>query len=492
MEVQVSPFRKFIKQFSHFFGGNILGQAFALITFPVLTRVLTKEQYGIAGIIATTMAFGIAISKSGLSDGVVRFYKEYSVAREKLETFSSTVLMRGLVFSIVTSFLYVILLLIAFKYLKLNSGYSICFLIMTLYLFLRPLNILVNYFLRVNDKTVFMNVIGLVERISSVGLSLFLLVYGLRAFYGYFVGLVIAEIILSAVLFSWFFKHFKIHPGEASRELNLKLIKFGSPLLLSELSFLLMSYADRYIMVGYLGEQALGLYSVGSNLAMYIGNIITFSLSYAIVPIYVEIYGGEGREKTEAFLSKSLQYLLMVMVPMWVGYVALSKDLFITLASEKYAMAASFSPLILLAYFFLAVNTIFNAGLYLQKKTFLLFIINLSSILLNVGMNMILLPRYGVVSAAVTAAISYMVSTILTVWISKRFITIRIELRTFFYYVGVSVVMYFVVREIQTSWAWMNLVLKLIVGTFIVMVGVAYKEYENLKDLLKKYKLNMA
>jgi len=337
-----------------------------------------------------------------------------------------------------------------------------------------------------------MNVVGLVEKICSVGFSLFLLLYVFKVFYGYFVGLVVAEVVVSAVLFCWFFKHFRVKPIKVSKELNLKLIKFGAPLLLTELSFLLMSYADRYLIVAYLGEEALGLYSVGYNLAMYIGNIITFSLSYAIVPIYVEIYGAEGREKTEAFLKKSLQYLLMVIIPMWFGYVAISKDLFITLASEKYAMAARFSPLVLLAYMFLAVNTIFNAGLYLKKKTFIFFVISFSSIVLNLSMNLILLRRFGIISAAVTAATSCMVSTILVIWISRRFIAVRIDLKTFFYYLGVSVLMYLVVIQVETPWAWVNLALKFIIGTLIVMAGGVYKEYESLKNLIHGYKLKTA
>ena len=438
------------------------------------------------------MLFAVAIAKAGMSDGVVRFYKEYSADREKLETFSSTVLMRGMVFSVLTSLFYLVVLLLVRQYLKFDGKYILCFLIMVFYLFIRPLNIIILYFLRVNDKTIFMNVMGLVEKICSVGLSLFLLLYVFNVFYGYFIGLVIAEIIVSSILFYWFFRHFSFHPIKVSKELNLKLIKFGAPLLLTELSFLLMSYADRYLIVAYLGEEALGLYSVGYNLAMYIGNIIMFSLSYAIVPIYVEIYGAEGREKTEAFLKKSLQYLLMVIIPMWIGYVAISKDLFITLASEKYAMAARFSPLILLAYFFLGVNTIFNAGLYLKKKTFLFFIISFSSIILNISMNLILLKRFGIGSAAVTAATSSMVSTILTIWISRKFITVKIDLKTFFYYLGVSILMYLVVREIETSWVWMNLALKIVVGTFIVMIGAIYKEYGNLKDVMHGYKFKAA
>lgn len=116
----------------------VIAQLFAFVTFPILTRVLTKEQYGILGLVTTTMLFAVAIAKAGLSDGVIRFYKEYSAAREKLETFSSTILIRGMIFSGLVSLFYLIFLLLIRKYLRINEGYIICFLIMALYLFIRP------------------------------------------------------------------------------------------------------------------------------------------------------------------------------------------------------------------------------------------------------------------------------------------------------------------------------------------------------------------
>lgn len=65
-------------------------QLFSFITFPIFTRLLTKQQYGILGLITTTMFFGVAIAKAGLSDGIVRFYNEYTKAPGKKEIFSST------------------------------------------------------------------------------------------------------------------------------------------------------------------------------------------------------------------------------------------------------------------------------------------------------------------------------------------------------------------------------------------------------------------
>ena len=487
MEAKMSPFRKFIKQFSHFFSGMIVAQLFAFVSFPILTRVLTKEQYGILGLVTTTMLFAVAVAKAGLSDGVIRFYKEYSGVREKLEIFSSTVLIRGIVFSSVACLCYVSILWLIKSFLKLNSAYLISFLIMGFYLFLRPVNIIIIYFLRVNDKTIYINVLSITERICSVGVSLFLLLHVFKALYGYFVGLVITEVLVSAVLFFWFLKHFRINPSKVSKELNLKLIKFGAPVLLTELSFLFMSYTDRYLIAIYLGKEALGLYSVGYNLAMYVGNIMMFSISYAIVPIYVEIFSREGRGKTEEFLQKTLNYLLMIIIPMGVGYMGIAKDLFIALASNKYAAAANFSPLILASYFLLALNVLFNSGLYLEKKTTVSFGLMFFAILFNICLNLILIPKLYVMGAAISFVASCLLATGLTFWISSKYITLKIQMKVLLYYGSVSCFMFIILKQIELPGIWMNLGVKVILGMLIIVIAILYMEKEIRNKINDRY-----
>jgi O-antigen/teichoic acid export membrane protein len=297
---------------------------------------------------------------------------------------------------------------------------------------------------------------------------------------------VMAEIIMSIVLFYWFFKNYKIRPSRISGELHLKMIKFGVPLLFSELSFLLLSYSDRFLIVAFLGEKALGLYTVGQSVAMYIGNIIIFSLSYAMVPISVEIYGEEGREKTEVFMGKCLKYLFIVIIPMWFGYVAISKELFIMLASEKYAMAATFSPLILLGCFFGTLNVVFDATFYLKKKTMFTFVIEFSSILLNIGMNLILIKRLELMGASISALVSSIVSTILMIVVSHRYFKIKIEVGSLLYYIGLSCLMFLVISQINTGVIWMNLTLKIITGMVLIALGILFKENE-IRENIKKY-----
>jgi len=481
------PFRKFIKQFSHFFTGMTAVQLFSFITFPIFTRVLTREQYGILGLITTIMFFGIAVAKAGLSDGIIRFYQEYSKDPEKKSEFASTVLSRGLVLSGFTSLAYVLLFLIFKNHLEISKGYAACFLIMASYLFINPLNIIVSRFLRVNDRTILINVLDIVGRSLGVGLSLIFLIWLFRGFYGYFIGMVTAEIIMAVILFSWFFKNYKVTPSLISGELHLKMIKFGFPLFLSELAFLLENYSDRFLVVAFLGEEALGTYTVGESIAMYIANIVIFSLSYAMVPISVQIYGEEGKEKTEIFMQKCLKYLLIAILPMWFGYVAVSKELIIVLASEKYAVAATFSPLILLASFVGTLNVVFGASFYLKKKTMLMFLIEFSSIPINIGMNLILIKRLEFIGASISGLVSIIVSTTLMIVVSRRYFRIGIELGSLLYYIGVSCIMFLVVTQINTGVIWMNLILKVMAGMVLVALAVLFKENEireNIKRII--------
>jgi O-antigen/teichoic acid export membrane protein len=425
----MSSFRKFITQFSHFFAGYGLAQLFGFLTFPILTRALTKEEYGVMSLISTTMALAVAVSKAGLSDGIIRFYKEYSVVSEKLTIFSSTVFIRGLIFSLFSVLLYLAAIPMLNHYWKSHGNYKVCFAVMACYLFIRPLNIIVTNFLRASGKTIFLNAVNLISTAVSAGLSLLLLLYVFKSLYGFYIGVIMAEFAAAVIFFSWFFTQYKVIPARASGDLAIQLIKFGLPLLFSECAFLGLSYVDRYLIVAYYDEAMLGLYSAGYNVAMYIANILMFSISYAIVPIYVDIYCGEGREKTEAFLQKCLNYLLIALIPICFGFLAVAKELFITLASEKYASAATFSPIILLGTIIFALNSIFSAGLFLAKRTMTMLNIMLLAVAVKVLMNILLLPAYGVMGAAISTLVPCAMVTLLNGLLSYKHIRVKIDFK---------------------------------------------------------------
>jgi O-antigen/teichoic acid export membrane protein len=226
----------------------------------------------------------------------------------------------------------------------------------------------------------------------------------------------------------------------------------------------------------FFDEAMLGLYSVGYNLAMYIGNIILFSLSYAIVPIYVEIFEKEGKERTEEFLRKVWHYFFMAILPMFFGYWAVSRELVITLASEKYADAASFSPLILGGTFIYATSCILNAGLYLQKKSSTMLLIMVCGVTVNISLNYFLLPRYGVFGGAYAAVATSSLVVLLTAKLSSRYVVVRVEKSQIIYYSILSIGMFLAIDFIVFQNVAATLFMKLAVGGIIGGLGILYRE----------------
>lgn len=483
----MSPFKKFFTHYSQIFTGNALVYLLGFISFPILTRALSREEYGVAGLVTSTMLLAVAVAKAGLSDGIIRFYQEFSEDKEQLKIFSSTIVVRGLLLTTFTVIVYVTIFPLVRAPLHIDARYSVCFLIMAVYLFVRPLNIIVLNILRVSGRTIFFSGMNLLAKAAAISASLFLLLYVFKSFYGYFIGLAFSELLIASILFTWFFRHYSIAPTMASRELAFKMMAFGLPVLMTELSYLVLSYADRYMIVTYRGADALGLYSVGYSLATYISDILTISLSYAVVPIYVELYEKEGRRSTELFLGRCLHYALLACIPIVAGYVAISKDLFVTLASEKYLQAALFSPVILLGTLFLGMDNILNAGLYLQKRSRTILLVMVSAVAINIGLNLFLIPAFGPMGAAGATLVACVAATVLTMVLSFKHISIRLNARKLLYHVLLSVAMYAVISRISFHAAWLSLGGKVGAGMLIVGAGVLCIE----KELREKLKVSL-
>jgi O-antigen/teichoic acid export membrane protein len=178
----------------------------------------------------------------------------------------------------------------------------------------------------------------------------------------------------------------------------------------------------------------------------------------------------------------------MIIIPMWFGYMAISKDLLIALASEKYASAANLSPLILAGYFLLGLNVLLNAGLYLEKKTIVSFGISFSAVLFNICLNFLLLTRLNLMGAAISSFASSLLATVLTFLISSKYLTLKIEMKTLVYYVSVSCFMFIILRQIEMPGIWMNLGVKVMLGILITAVAILWMEKEiRDKIMSKKY-----
>lgn len=261
-------------------------------------------DYGILGLISTTIFIATAAAKFGLPNSIVRFYQDFK-SQNNLVSFYSTMLFSSAGMAATMAILFgVVAHLIPARLIGVDS-LGLLSLISVLIFIDCIMNILLS-FLRAEQKTGLYNSIAVIIRYGSLGLSLFLVFFFIKGLFGFYVGQMISGIAMLLYLLYFFRNRMPMRAENFSPDILKTSIKFGLPLVWAELGHLVLNYVDRYLIQLFLGSISLGLYTAGYNLATYITEVIIYPINYAMTPIYMDILVNKGEEETRIFLPKPL------------------------------------------------------------------------------------------------------------------------------------------------------------------------------------------
>ncbi len=473
--MQEPPLKKFLHQSSHYLLGNISLMLSGFISFPILTRVLSTQDYGLLSLISITLWISLALTKAGLQEAAVRFYDEFESGKRKatLSTFYTTLLFAAVLFALLIAAGVAGIGFIIFKETSFKNAHTLIWLlaglIITGSLFLRLVN-----FLRAEQRSKMLNLILILRQYSTLLLGILFLFTISRSITSYYSGIVLAEAGVVLLLLLLLYRNGYIHYKAFSIPFLKESLIFGIPLIGFEMANFLIKSVDRYLIQIFINLEAVGIYAAGSNLCQYLKDSVLYAVLYAITPIYIQLWNQEGAEKTREFISRVIHYLFYLLVPITFGFIALGKPLVILLASEKYQQSASIIPIILPGIMLWGLSPLFAAGLYIQKKTKLLSVIVFAGVIINGVLNMVLIPRYHIAGAAWATLFSFIALSIALIKISHPYLKIHVEPASFLRSVLVSGLMFLLLKLIPLHGGALILLLKILIGvgfyTFAILL----------------------
>jgi O-antigen/teichoic acid export membrane protein len=322
------------------------------------------------------------------------------------------------------------------------------------------------------------NLVSTVDKALTVLLSIAALLIFSGGINAYFAAMALAEAIVTAGLLWWLLSRYEFSLRAVSWNLGRTMLAFGVPLAATEIGYLLLLGADRYLLAAISGAEELAIYSVGYNLPSYVNDAVVFSLSYAITPLYTNMYRQRGAAAVSEFLGRALHYYVAGMLLAVAGYAALDSDLIRWLASDKYARSASFSAVVLFSLMLMGSNYITCAGLYLHKKSRTVLAIMIGCVVINVAANLVLIPAYGAAGAAYATLFACAVSAAVTCIAAYRYMPFRLGIRRVVYYVVAAAVLYLVMSSLNVGSAAINVAVKLAAGAGLVAIAVFLGESE--------------
>jgi O-antigen/teichoic acid export membrane protein len=216
-----------------------------------------------------------------------------------------------------------------------------------------------------------------------------------------------------------------------------------------ELASVILSVGDRYVIKAVIGEAPLGLYAAAYNLCSYVQAVFVASIGDAITPIYMRMWDEEGAYKTSEFVSRSLRDFILMVAPIVAGVASVGPELLPSLASDRYASAGLVIPWVIAGMVVDGAAIIMGAGLFIQKRTKTIMILVAGSALINVASNLVLVPRLGILGAAVSTLVSYAAIFVMFAVAGRRHLFVRMPWGTLaragFAAVAVFVVLHYLV-----------------------------------------------
>ncbi len=457
----------FLKSSAHYLGGQVLILLAGFISFPILTRLFSIEEYGMLSLLSTILLLGTGLGKFGLSNSANRFHGDSSVS---VETYHATHALGGMMTGSLVALVFLTFPAIALY--ELEGGISPGLIqVVALSIALKSILSIYFAFYQASRRSSTYNQLLVFQKYGSLVLSLALMFTLLPGLIGFFTGLAVVDLFLLLFMIRsqygdnrFGLEHFSIYQF-------MKYVKYGFPLVASELAFILFVRLDLYLINIYLGAASVGLYSVAFYLGTYLQRLIITPLSLAVVPTYLKIWRDEGVQGTSQFLSKVANYLLIIILPMAAGVSLLSEDIITVMASSKYFAAAAVMPWLMVGIIFYGLYFLAVAGLHVRRKTNIITILVSSALAINVGLNLILIPRYGITGAAMATALSYGYLFLITLWTTRATLPIRFNWPMLSQSLFAVAAMGVLLSNIQANSPWVDIAIKIPFGA-IVYTGI--------------------
>ncbi len=447
---EANEFHKLTKRSSQFMGGAIFVFLLGFLSFPILARIFSVEEYGLISLVSNTIAVAVVFSKFGLQTAVQRFFKEHAVSPEPgaLRKYYSTVYLSSAGNGLIATVLFLLAVWLAPESL-LSPRLRVLFAYAASLILLRSVTAMITNLLQVEGRTFAFNLLQISTKAATIAVTLILLLTWSRTPVTFFIGVVIVEAVAVLLAIPYLLHRKMLAVSVFSVKTFREIMVFGFPMMGAEIFYLLLDTGDRFLVQGYLGARQLGFYAAAYNISGYIRDSLSSPLSLALFPIVMEIWVLKGRDKTQQFLGRTMNTFVLFGVAVVVSVSACSSDAINLVASPKFNEAHQLLPYILVGMLASAISMFFRSALMIYKKTYLLMRIIMVACTVNVLMNVILLPRIGLLGAAISTVGSYVFSTSLFGWQARKYLPIHVNLLAWLRYGAVGAFSWFLASRIQ-------------------------------------------
>jgi len=387
-----------LKQLRDFSAGPLIGLGVSMLTVPIITRMVSPDEYGKTALFTLTHVLINFIMLLGLDQAFIRYYNT-DIEKKKL-------LLNTLIFPFFVCLISIIGIVIFQRPLSYwLFGQHEPLIIIGLCFFLP--NILINRFamllIRMDLRGKLYSVLNISSQLVSFICLLFLFLLFERSFRSIIFAVIIASLINTILALVFTKNVWVLHLIDFDKNLIKKLLHFGIPLVPATVLFWLLNSFDKIGLRTWGSPEELGLYVAAFKIVSLIV-IVQKVFGTVWIPVAYKWY--ENGEDNRKFDQVSVAVLAVVV--MGSALVVVFRDIIMLFLGYEYRGA---SGIFIYLLFVPVVSTVLATtalGIGFSKKTEFNLYSSIITVIVNIFFNYFLIPIYGAWGAAISTSISFL------------------------------------------------------------------------------------
>ncbi|MGE5430680.1 MAG: oligosaccharide flippase family protein [Syntrophomonadaceae bacterium] len=443
--------------------GNLFARSLGFILLPFYSNLIPAEDFGRYALLMSAYAVMSAVYQGGLFPGFSKYFLETDDENKRKKIFASCfslILLTSLVITIISSFF-------SQKVSSLILGspqYGRLVLLTAWMLFIDTVFLTVLHLLKTKEESKQVIYYTSLSAVFNLILNFFFVFYLRRGVEGIFLAQLFSGGVIVVIMAGVLKDNFSFRSDNAVLR---SILIFSFPLLIAGILSTFVDVADRFILDHFMDKKLVGIYSFSYRIAMVM-NIFVISFRTAWTPYSLRLL---RKEKDYSILfGHSFTKLIAISLLMFLAVSLFIKDLFGfhlgggTLFNAEYAPGLVIIPFILLGYMFSGLISFYSVYPYQSGKSYHFLISDLAAFIVNIGLNFILIPKYGILGAAAATMVSFFTGFIYLFVVSRpvKVVYQVKELLTLILYA----VAFFLLGKLTDNF-WMKLVL--VIGFTIVI-----------------------
>lgn len=419
--------KRAVKGASVTFVMGFLAAVVAYMTRIILARTLGPQDYGLFSSILTFILFFLFFRDLGLNQSVVRYVSKYLVDNDKSKI--KTTIFSVLSLKIVSSFVFITIIFFLSKYLAANY-FSDQRASLALNLFIFYIIFSIFFILQKGTFQGFQRMF-LFSSVEFVKNLTFLVLVLLFFWKGYkFFSPILAYSLVSVIIFIFYLPSvYRIFPFlrykiTSFSSITKKVFLFGAPLFLNSIAAKFIGYTDTLILTysGTLSE--VGIYNVvlpSALILLYFGRAVS-SIAF---PMSSELWARKDMKRLREGVRIIQKYSFVVMVPIIFTLVIYSRFFITLFFGREYASGTLAFQILLVGMLLFTVAMVNNSIISAIGKPKTVAGITISAAILNVILNLVLIPSFGILGAALATTLSYTLILIISTYMINKNLQIK-------------------------------------------------------------------